>query len=198
MYCAPYPIKRVGNGLDRSAKLHQNSRAGVETRPYNGAPSRRPVSPPSGREVAFAVGKRRRERNGKISPPVKCCAFDSPLSEGAETAEANFSEFGHLAAGAKFSEFGHPFVCFADISPIRGITPLYRIKLSLQPPIYSVRAPLATCKIQRASTALILPSPLTSAAAVWVASNTRAPLAACNTQRASTALILLSPFTSPS
>ena len=29
---------RVGNGLDRSAKLHQNLRAGVETRPYNGAP----------------------------------------------------------------------------------------------------------------------------------------------------------------
>ena len=27
--------------------------------------------------VAFAAGKRRRERNGKISPPVKCCAFDS-------------------------------------------------------------------------------------------------------------------------
>ncbi len=25
---------RVGNGLDRSAKLHQNLRAGVETRPY--------------------------------------------------------------------------------------------------------------------------------------------------------------------
>ena len=34
---------RVGNGLDRSAKLHQNLRAGVETRPYNGAPSRRPL-----------------------------------------------------------------------------------------------------------------------------------------------------------
>ena len=30
-----------------------------------------------------------------------------------------------LTAGAKFSEFGHPFVCFADISPIRGITPPY-------------------------------------------------------------------------
>ena len=27
----------------RSAKLHQNLRAGVETRPYNGAPSRRPL-----------------------------------------------------------------------------------------------------------------------------------------------------------
>ena len=65
------------------------------------------------REVAFAAGKRRRERNEKISPSVKCCAFDSPLSEGAET------------AGAKFSEFGHPFVCFADISPNRGITPPY-------------------------------------------------------------------------
>ena len=45
--------------------------------PTSEAPSRRPVSPPSWREVAFAVGKRRRERNGKISPPVKCCAFDS-------------------------------------------------------------------------------------------------------------------------
>ena len=33
--------------------------------------------------------------------------------------------FRHLAAGAKFSEFGHPFVCFADISPNRGITPPY-------------------------------------------------------------------------
>ena len=33
-----------------------------------------------------------------------------------------------LTAGAKFSEFGHPFVCFADISPIRGITPPYPVK----------------------------------------------------------------------
>ena len=133
----------------RSAKLHQNRRAGVETRPYNGAPSRRPVIPPSGREVAFAVGKRRRERNGKISPPVKCCAFDSlalsryPILFTAWSAEQNrplrpqmfpFSATGggHICcpsgaetAGAKFSEFGHPFVCFADISPNRGITPPY-------------------------------------------------------------------------
>ena len=28
------PLQPVGNGLDRSAKLHQNRRAGVETRPY--------------------------------------------------------------------------------------------------------------------------------------------------------------------
>ena len=28
------PLQPVGNGLDRSAKLHQNLRAGVETRPY--------------------------------------------------------------------------------------------------------------------------------------------------------------------
>ena len=45
-----------------------------------------PLFLPLTREVAFAAGKSRRERNGKISPPVKCCAFDSPLSEGAETA----------------------------------------------------------------------------------------------------------------
>ena len=38
-----------------------------------------PLFLPLMREVAFAVGKRRRERNGKISPPVKCYAFDSPL-----------------------------------------------------------------------------------------------------------------------
>ena len=39
------------------------------------------------------------------------------------------SEFtANPAAGAKFSEFGHPFVCFADISPIRGITPPYPAK----------------------------------------------------------------------
>ena len=59
-----------------------------------------PLFLPLMREVAFAAGKRRRERNGKISLPVKCCAFDSPLSEGAETAGAKFSEFGHLTAGA--------------------------------------------------------------------------------------------------
>ena len=62
---------------------------------------------------------------------------------------------------------------------------------------YSVLAPEATCKIQRASTAFTLPSPLTSAAAVWAASKVRTPLAACSTQRASTALILSSPFRSP-
>ena len=28
-----------------------------------------------------------------------------------------------ISAGANSSEFGHPFVCFADISPVRGITP---------------------------------------------------------------------------
>ena len=33
-----------------------------------------------------------------------------------------------LTAGAKFSEFGHPFVCFADISPNRGIAPPYPVK----------------------------------------------------------------------
>ena len=39
------------------------------------------------------------------------------------------SEFtANPAAGAKFSEFGHPFVCFADISPNRGITPPYPAK----------------------------------------------------------------------
>ena len=48
-----------------------------------------PLFLPLTREVAFAVGKSRRERNGKISPPVKCYAFDSPLSEGAETAGAS-------------------------------------------------------------------------------------------------------------
>ena len=41
------------------------------------------------------------------------------------------SAFGHLATGAKFSEFGHPFVCFADISPNRGITPPYPVKCIL-------------------------------------------------------------------
>ena len=41
-----------------------------------------PLFLPLMREVAFAAGKRRRERNGKISPPVKCVAFDSPLVRG--------------------------------------------------------------------------------------------------------------------
>ena len=41
-----------------------------------------PLFLPLMREVAFAVGKSRRERNEKISPPVKCCAFDSPLIRG--------------------------------------------------------------------------------------------------------------------
>ena len=41
-----------------------------------------PLFLPLMREVAFAAGKRRRERNGQTSPPVKCCAFDSPLVRG--------------------------------------------------------------------------------------------------------------------
>ena len=41
---------------------------------------------------------------------------------------SKMSAFRHLAAGAKFSEFGHPFVCFADVSPNRGITPPYPAK----------------------------------------------------------------------
>ena len=44
-----------------------------------------------------------------------------------------FSKYRHLAAGAKFSEFGHPFVCFADISPNRGITPPYSMKTDTSP-----------------------------------------------------------------
>ena len=44
-----------------------------------------------------------------------------------------FSKYRHLAAGAKFSEFGHPFVCFADISPNRGITPPYSMKTDISP-----------------------------------------------------------------
>ena len=58
-------------------------------------------------------------------PQSNAVHLTAPSSEGAETAGVKFSEFGHFAAGAKFSEFGHPFVCFADISPIRGITPPY-------------------------------------------------------------------------
>ena len=67
----------------------------------------------------------REEISACFSPPVKCVAFDSPLSEGAET------------AGAKFSEFGHPFVCFADISPNRGITPPYRINTNINKNLFS-------------------------------------------------------------
>ena len=63
----------------------------------------------------------------KSLPQSNAAHLTAPSSEGAET------------AGAKFSEFGHPFVCFADISPIRGITPPYRIKLSLQTPIGAKR-----------------------------------------------------------
>ena len=92
-----------------------------------------------------------------------------------------------------FSNRAEIFKMFAEIAKKDTQTP-YK---GGQNTNYSVLAPDATCKIQRASTAFTLPSPLTSAAAVWVASNTRAPLAACNTQRASTALILLSPFRSP-
>ena len=47
-----------------------------------------------------------------------------------------------LRAAVEFSEFRHPFVCYADFSPVRGITPPLRIekpfgraekKKSLQP-----------------------------------------------------------------
>ena len=55
------------------------------------------------------------------------------LRRSDKTAGAKFSEFGHFAAGAKFSEFGHPFVCFADISPNRGITPPYFIITDISP-----------------------------------------------------------------
>ena len=57
-------ISCVGNGLDRSAKLHQTLRAGVDF----------------------------------LRKRAPC-------------------------GGSKFSEFRHPFVCFANISPFRGITP---------------------------------------------------------------------------
>ena len=55
--------------------------------------------------------------------PVKILFARKVQNVGSKT-----SAFRHLAAGAKFSEFGHPFVCFADISPNRGITPPYPAK----------------------------------------------------------------------
>ena len=57
--------------------------------------------------------------------------------------------------GGKFSEFRHPFVCFADISPNRGITPALPINQFALRKIYGApsRRPLRThC---------ILPVPLT-------------------------------------
>ena len=74
---------RVGNNLSVVPQnyIKIDGRA-WKPAPTTGRRGRRPVSPPSQREVAFAAGKRRRERNGKISPPVKCCAFDSPLVRG--------------------------------------------------------------------------------------------------------------------
>ncbi len=66
------PLQPVGNGLDRSAKSHRNRRAGVEPRPYNGSSRRRPVSPPSQREVALGILqiKTKQQTGGCIYPPV--------------------------------------------------------------------------------------------------------------------------------
>ena len=79
-----------------------------------------PLFLPLTREVA------RRSRDGgretkKISPPVKCVAFDSPLVRGGKN------------GGGKFSEFRHPFVCFADISPVRGNVCYNRVGRGLAP-----------------------------------------------------------------
>ena len=50
--------------------------------PTSEAPSRRPVSPPSGREVAFAVGKRRRERMKKSLPQSNALHLTALPSRG--------------------------------------------------------------------------------------------------------------------
>ena len=80
---------RVGRGLAPAVNLHRTPRRGqAPALPWKFNFVRRgrrlddPLLLPLMREVAFAAGKRRRERNEKISPPVKCYAFDSPLVRG--------------------------------------------------------------------------------------------------------------------
>ena len=78
------------------------------------------------RRICCFCSKKSFLHDGSISwqkSPVKIL-FARKVQNG----EAKRFAFRHLAAGAKFSEFGHPFVCFADISPNRGITPPYPVK----------------------------------------------------------------------
>ena len=63
----------------RSAKLHQNLRAGVETRPYNGAPRRRPL------HLFLSLRLSGNERKSLQSPSVTRFARATSLPEGGIT-----------------------------------------------------------------------------------------------------------------